>query len=185
LPLDKKVLLYAPTWRDNEYYEKGAYKFTQALDFDLFQEKLGDEYVCIVKYHYLVKENRDWSAYKDFIYKYDMCEDIAQLYLVADMMITDYSSVMFDYSLLRRPMLFFAYDLEDYKDNLRGFYFDFLEEAPGPIARTTKELTDSILYYKQEDYKAKYEAFHNKYNHADDGNASRKVVELIQEIRGV
>lgn len=185
LPPDKKVLLYAPTWRDNEYYEKGAYKFTQALDFDLFREQLGDEYVCIVKYHYLVKENLDWTAYKDFIYKYDMCEDIAQLYLVADMMITDYSSVMFDYSLLRRPMLFFAYDLEDYKDNLRGFYFDFIEEAPGPITRTTQELIDSIINYNQEEYAAKYEAFHNKYNHADDGNASQKVVELIQEIHTV
>ncbi len=185
LPPDKKVLLYAPTWRDNEYYEKGAYKFTQALDFDLFREQLGDEYVCIVKYHYLVKENLDWTAYKDFIYKYDMCEDIAQLYLVSDMMITDYSSVMFDYSLLRRPMLFFAYDLEDYKDNLRGFYFDFLEEAPGPITRTTQELIDSILNYNQEDFAAKYEAFHNKYNHADDGKASQKVVELIQEIHTV
>lgn len=182
LPLDKKVILYAPTWRDNEYYEKGAYKFNQALDFNLFREKLGGEYVCIVKYHYLVKENLDWSVFKDFVYKYDMCEDIAQLYLVADLMITDYSSVMFDYSILKRPMLFFAYDLEEYKDNLRGFYFDFLAEAPGPVVRTTGELTDAILYYDAEEYASKYEAFHNKYNHADDGKASRKVVQLIQDI---
>lgn len=183
LPLDKKVILYAPTWRDNQYYGKGAYKFTNALDFDLFREKLGDEYVCIVKYHYLVKENLDWSKYKGFVYNFDMCEDIAQLYLVSDMLITDYSSVMFDYSILRRPMLFFAYDLEDYKDNLRGFYFDFLAEAPGPITGTTDELIDSILNYNEEEYALKYEAFNNKYNHVDDGNASRKVVELIQKIR--
>jgi len=184
LPLDKKVLLYAPTWRDNQYYAKGAYKFTNALDFDLFREKLGDEYVCIVKYHYLVKDNLDWSAYKGFVYNFDMCENIAQLYLVSDMLITDYSSVMFDYSILRRPMLFFAYDLEDYKDNLRGFYFDFLKEAPGPVTRTTGELIDSILNYKPEEYASKYEAFHKKYNHVDDGNASRKVVELIKKLSG-
>lgn len=182
LPLDKKVLLYAPTWRDNEYYAKGAYKFTSAMDFDLLRDKLGKDYVCIVKYHYLVKENLDWSAYEGFVYKFDMCEDIAELYLVADMMITDYSSVMFDYSVLKRPMLFFTYDLEDYKDNLRGFYFDFLEEAPGPITRTTPELIDTIINYNENDYKEKYEAFHNKYNHVDDGNASKKVVKLIEDI---
>lgn len=182
LPLDKKVILYAPTWRDNEYYEKGAYKFTQALEFDQFREKLGNEYVCIVKYHYLVKENLDWSAYEGFVYKYDMCEDIAQLYLVSDILVTDYSSVMFDYSILRRPMVFFTYDLDEYKDNLRGFYFDFLEEAPGPITQTTDELIDSLLNYKPEKYAVKYEAFHNKYNHADDGNASKKIVKLIEDI---
>ncbi len=182
LPLDKKVILYAPTWRDNEYYDKGAYKFNQALDFDLFREKLGKDYICIVKYHYLVKENLDWSKYKGFIYKFDMCEDIAELYLVSDMLITDYSSVMFDYSILKRPIFFFAYDLEEYKNNLRGFYFDFLAEAPGPITRTTKELINSILNYQSEDYAIKYEAFHNKYNHADNGKSSEKVVKLIQDI---
>ncbi len=182
LPLDKKILLYAPTWRDNEYYEKGAYKFNKVLDFNLLREKLGNEYVCVVKYHYLVKETLDWSALKGFVYKFDMCEDIALLYLVADMLITDYSSVMFDYSILKRPMLFFTYDLEGYKNNLRGFYFDFLEEAPGPIVRSTEELIDSILNYNGEEFALKYDAFHNKYNHADNGNASQKVVQLIQNL---
>lgn len=182
LPLDKKILLYAPTWRDNEYYAKGAYKFNNAMNFDLLREKLGDEYICIVKYHYLVRENLDWSAYEGFVYKFDMCEDIAELYLVSDMLITDYSSVMFDFSILERPMLFFTYDLEEYKDSLRGFYFDFLEEAPGPITRTTEELVESILTYNAEEFKNKYEGFHNKYNHADDGKASGRVVELITEL---
>lgn len=184
LPPDKKVLLYAPTWRDNEYYSNGSYKFSRAMDFDLLREELGQEYVCIVKYHYLVKETMDWSAYSGFVYKFDMCDDIAQLYLVADMLITDYSSVMFDYSLLKRPMLFFAYDLEEYKDNLRGFYFDFIKEAPGPIARTTKELAQAILNYDPKLYEEKYLAFHEKYNNADDGHASEKVVGLILELSG-
>ena len=182
LPLNKKIILYAPTWRDNEYFDKGAYKFSQALDFDLFRETLGQDYVCIVKYHYLVKENLDWSAYTDFVYKFDMCDDIAELYLVSDLLITDYSSVMFDYSLLKRPMFFFTYDLEEYKNELRGFYFDFLKEAPGPITCTTKELIDSILYYRAEDYAKQYETFHNKYNHVDNGKASEKIVQLIQDL---
>ena len=111
-----------------------------------------------------------------------MCEDIALLYLVSDMLITDYSSVMFDYSLLNRPCLFFAYDLENYKDNLRGFYFDFIKEAPGPIVTTTKELIKEITDYTPEKYAEQYNTFRLKFNHADKGNASAKVVDLIQEI---
>lgn len=182
LPLDKKILLYAPTWRDNEYYHKGAYKFTSAMDFDLLSKSLGEEYVCIVKYHYLVKENRDWSRYNGFVYDFDMCEDIALLYLVSDMLITDYSSVMFDYSLLNRPCLFFAYDLDNYKDNLRGFYFDFIEEAPGPIVSTTQDLISTIKEYNHDEYEEKYKAFSLKFNHADKGNASGEVVDIIQSI---
>lgn len=182
IPLDKKVILYAPTWRDNEFYGKGHYKFNPPLDFTLLQEKLSEEYVMIVKYHYLVMDQVDWTPYKGFIYSCDLSYDISALYLVADMMITDYSSVMFDYSLLKRPMLFFCYDLEEYKDTLRGFYFDFLSEAPGPVTLTTEELIDSILNYDSSEYQDKQEAFYQKYNHADDGKASQRVVELLQKI---
>ncbi|MFV0342350.1 MAG: CDP-glycerol glycerophosphotransferase family protein [Anaerocolumna sp.] len=182
LPLDKKVILYAPTWRDNEYHHKGAYKFNSAMDFDLLKENLGDEYICIVKYHYLVKDHRDWSTYKGFVYDFDRCEEISQLYLVSDILITDYSSVMFDYSLLNRPCFFFAYDLENYKNNLRGFYFDFIKEAPGPIVTTTMELIQAINEFDPKDYEEKYKAFTKKFNHADNGKASDKVVNLIQKI---
>lgn len=181
IPLDKKVILYAPTWRDNEFYGKGHYKFSREMDFDLMQEKLSDEYVMIVKYHYLVMDKINWKPYEGFIYSCNLSYDIADLYLVADYMITDYSSVMFDYSLLKRPMFFFCYDLEAYRDTLRGFYFDFLEEAPGPVTQTTEELIDSILNYKPVQYQAKRDAFFDKYNHADDGRASEKVVELIKQ----
>ena len=182
LPLDKKIILYAPTWRDNEFYGKGQYKFNPPLDFQKLRDSLGEDTVMIVKYHYLVMDQIDWTPYKGFIYSCDLSYDISNLYLVADMMITDYSSVMFDYSLLKRPMLFFCYDLEDYKDTLRGFYFDFLTEAPGPVTLTTEELIDSILHYNHGTYQQKQEAFYQKFNHADDGNASKRVVELIEKV---
>lgn len=180
IPIDKRVILYAPTWRDNEFYGKGKYKFNPSLDFNALRDSLGDDTVMIVKYHYLVMDQIDWTPYQGFIYSCDLSYDISDLYLVSDMMITDYSSVMFDYSLLKRPMLFFCYDLEDYKDSLRGFYFDFLAEAPGPVTQTTEELIASIKNYDPSLYKEKQEAFYRKYNHADDGHASEKVVELIQ-----
>lgn len=182
IPLDKKVILYAPTWRDNDFYGKGQYKFSRAMDFDLMMEKLSSEYVMIVKYHYLVMDKVDWKPYAGFIYSCNLSYDISQLYLISDIMITDYSSVMFDYSLLKRPMFFFCYDLEEYRDTLRGFYFDFLEEAPGPVTQTTQELVDSILNYYPDEFKDKQEAFYQKYNHADDGRASEKVAALIGEI---
>lgn len=181
LPSNKKIILYAPTWRDNQFYKKGEYKFASAIDFDALQDTISDEYVMIVKYHYLVKDNVDWSKYEGFIYQYGETEDIASLYLVSDILITDYSSVMFDYSVLNRPMIFFTYDLEEYKNTLRGFYFDFLEEAPGPVVLDNEALIKAIQTYNFEDWKDKYEAFHNKYNHCDDGNAGSRVVELIKK----
>ena len=98
------------------------------------------------------------------------------------MMITDYSSVMFDYSLLMRPMFFYCYDLEEYRDELRGFYFDFEAEAPGPISQTTEELIQDIENYQAKDYAEKYEAYHKKFNAIDDGHASEKIVGLIEDI---
>jgi CDP-glycerol glycerophosphotransferase len=181
LPQGKKIILYAPTWRDDQFYQKSIYKFTSEMDYDRMKAELGDEYVMIVKFHYLVKDNIDWSKYGDFIYEFDQHQDIAQLYLVSDLLITDYSSVMFDYSLLKRPMFFFAYDMENYKTNLRGFYFDFLATAPGPIVETTDALTEAILTYDAGAWQDKYDAFAKRFNHADDGTASEKVAVLIEE----
>lgn len=181
IPVDKKVILYAPTWRDNEYYDGKRYKFATTLDFQKAKDALSDEYVMIVKYHYLISEKVDWTGYEGFIYSFPANQEISDLYLMADLLITDYSSVMFDYSLLKRPMFFFAYDLENYKKNLRGFYFDMLEEVPGPISKTTDELIRDIKTYKVEEWEKKYENYSAKFNHLDNGEASLGVVQRIQK----
>lgn len=182
LPKDKRIILYAPTWRDNEFYGNGIYKFNTGMDFSLLMEELKDDTVFIVKYHYLIKDNIDWSPYEGFIYTFDIDFDISLLYLVSDMLVTDYSSVMFDYSILRRPMLFYCYDLNEYKDILRGFYFDLITEAPGPVVTTTRKLIQSINEYDYKMYEDKYDAFVTKYNHADDGNASARIIEIITKL---
>lgn len=179
LPLDRKIILYAPTWRDNEFRGDGEFVFSTDMDFSCMRESLKDEYVMIVKYHYLVSAEIDWSPYSDFIYTFDETKDIAFLYLVADMLVTDYSSVMFDYSLLRRPVLFFAYDLEDYRENLRGFYFDFLKEAPGPISRNTEQLIKDIKHYSAEEWTEKYQLFAEIYHQFETGTASRQVLKTL------
>ena len=183
IPKGKKILLYAPTWRDNEYHRRSMYKFVTAMDFDLLNEKLSEDYVIIVKYHYLVVEDIDWSDYEGFVYTFKAETDIADLYLISDMLITDYSSVMFDYSILNRPMFFFMYDLESYRDELRGFYFDILKEIPGPISKTTEELISDIERYDPSTYEEKYRAFRDKFNKMDDGKASQRVINRILELK--
>ena len=180
LPLDKKIILYAPTWRDDYYLSRGKYRFKMPFDLEKISSILNDEAVLIFRAHYLVSESLDSIKGKPNFYNFSIKEDISDLYLVSDMMITDYSSVFFDYANLKRPMLFYAYDYEHYRDNLRGFYFDIEEESPGPFI-TEKE--DFYLYLKEYiqkgefiDYKPNLEKFHKAYCAWEDGNASRKVL---------
>ncbi len=182
LPADKKIILYAPTWRDDEASGIGRYRFSSALDIDSLKEEFEGDMVLVIKYHYLVNDNTDWSAYKGFVYMFDQSVDIASLYIVSDMLVTDYSSVMFDYSLLGKPMYFYCYDLERYKNELRGFYFDFENSAPGPISTTTDELIEDIKQCREQEYVDRYDAFARMYNPWDDGNASHKV---IKEVLGI
>lgn len=181
LPLDKKILLYAPTWRDNQFYAKGKYKFNLQLDLDKIKEQLGEEYIIILRMHYLVAENLDLSSYEGFVFDFSNHEDIRELYLISDMLITDYSSVFFDYANLMRPMLFFVYDIDNYRDNLRGFYFDFEEKAPGPLTKSTDEIIDVIRNIDQVGYEPNIvtKEFYNKFCYLEDGNASKKVVEEV------
>jgi CDP-glycerol glycerophosphotransferase len=177
----KKVILYAPTWRDNQFHRKGKYKFDLELDLLSMKEELGDEYVVILRLHYLVAENIDLSPYEGFVYDFSKYEDIRELYLISDLLITDYSSVFFDYANLKRPILFFVYDLEDYRDNLRGFYLDFEESAPGPLYKKTSQIVQEIKEIDSSGYEIskKYEEFYQKYCYLENGCASKRTVEAI------
>lgn len=179
LPQDKKIMLYAPTWRDDAYYDKANYKFVTGMEFDRMQQAFEENYILLIKYHYMVRETIDWSNYHGFIYEMDAAIDISELYLISDLLITDYSSVMFDYSLLKRPMFFYTYDLDNYKNQLRGFYFDLTKEAPGPVVTDTEELIQSIMDYEPSEYTKEYKKFCEKFNTYDDGHASEKIVQLI------
>ena len=178
---DKKVILYAPTWRDNEFFDNGQYRFTLQLDLKKMQEILGDEYVVVLRTHYFIVNVLDLSEYKGFVYNASTYDDIAHLYLIADLMITDYSSVFFDYANLRRPVLFFMYDIEKYRDALRGFYIDVEEELPGPILMTSDEVINSIqdLPRITENYGNKYQLFYEKYCGWENGTSAKRVVDAV------
>lgn len=181
LPSDKKIFLYAPTWRDDEISGQNSYKFKPQLSFDKMRDALGEDSVLIVKYHYLIMDAVDWSPYEGFVYTFDQSRDIAELFLVADALITDYSSVMFDYSILGRPMYFFAYDLDKYRDELRGFYFSYEDHMPGPVSRTTEELIHDIKEKTPEEYRERYQAFHDKFNNWDNGTACEQICRLVRK----
>ncbi|MCM3029703.1 CDP-glycerol glycerophosphotransferase family protein [Niallia sp. MER 6] len=179
LPLDKKIVLYAPTWRDDQFYGKGKYKFDLELDLDQLREELGDDYIVVLRMHYLVAENFDLTPYVGFAYDFSNYEDIRELYLISDLLITDYSSVFFDYGNLKRPMIFYVYDIETYRDKLRGFYFDFEKKAPGPLAKTTDEVIHYIKLAEKEPLNEKFEEFYNTFCYLEDGDASKRVVEEV------
>lgn len=180
LPMDKKVILYAPTWRDNQFYGRGRYKFDIPMDLKQMKEELGDDYIVVLRMHYLVAENIDLQDYADFVYDASYHADIRELYLIADMLITDYSSVFFDYANLRRPMLFYVYDIEEYRDTLRGFYIDFEKEAPGPLIKTTDELINEIKLLEEGfEITENIQAFYDKFCSLEDGRASERVVNQI------
>ena len=178
LPKDKKIILYAPTWRDNQHKSGVGYTYKTEVDFDNLRNELGDEYIILFRAHYFVANAFDFAKYKGFVY--DVCnyDDINELYIISDILITDYSSVFFDYSILKRPMIFYMYDLEEYKGKLRDFYFD-ISELPGPIIEKESDLIKAIKDTNKFKYDKKYKAFNDKYTYLDDGKASERVVKEI------
>jgi len=174
----KRTILYAPTWREYESNGVCDSRFEPPIDFDRLYEVLKEEQSeLIIKYHYYVKEKPDFTKYGGVIR--DSAEDIAELYPLCDLMITDYSSTMFDYAVLKRPMVFFAYDLERYEAE-NGFYFDYEKLVPGPLVRTQEDL---FAVLKQDFdfgvFFGKQEAFYRRFASADDGKAAEEAVNCL------
>ena len=183
IPLGKKVILYAPTWRDDQIYKVGHYKFEMPLDFDALQKKYSDDCVILLRMHYLIAECFDLSAYQGFIYDFSQVVDINELYLVSDLLITDYSSVFFDYANLRRPIIFYCYDIEVYRDRLRGFYFNIEREAMGPVVRDMDALISVLEIFNQEgvfsSYDQIYHDFCRAYCYLEDGHSTKRFIQHI------
>lgn len=182
IPLDKKVVMYAPTYRDNQFAEKGKYTFELPFDLDDFRKSFGDDTVLILRMHYLISNALDISDYSDFVYDYSNYPNISDLYLVSDLLITDYSSVFFDYAYLKRPILFYPYDYHLYKEELRGFYLNYEKDLPGKIAKNSKQLLEEInhaLAHPDMSANQKFMNFYNRFCAINDGLSSLKVVNYV------
>jgi CDP-glycerol glycerophosphotransferase len=178
---DQRVLLWAPTWRDDQRDRRGRYELPLPFDLATWDYILGGDDVLLFRGHQLVQHTvgsklsglravRNVTTYPD----------IQDLYLVADVLITDYSSVMFDFANTRRPMIFYAWDLEIYRDNLRGFYFDFETEAPGRLVTDLDGLHDAIAGASDDPgAQARYDAFVQRFCSLEDGHAAERVVNAL------
>ncbi|WP_336029056.1 CDP-glycerol glycerophosphotransferase family protein [Geodermatophilus sp. FMUSA9-8] len=177
----RTVVLYAPTWRDDLVFEgKGERDFEFPVDLAAFTERLGEDHVLLLRLHNMVSDRlesieglpvRDVSNHPD----------IRDLYLAADLLVTDYSSTMFDFAVTGKPILLFTYDLADYRDRLRGFYVDIEEIAPGPLLSTSDELLDAIadLDAVRAASADRYAAFRETYTSLEDGHATDRVLDLF------
>jgi len=178
IPMGKRVILYAPTWRDDDYYSTGNYKFSLKIDLDQLKAQFEEDFVLLLRMHYLVAEQFELNDYNNFVFDVSSYNDIGNLYLISNVLITDYSSVFFDYANLRRPILFFTYDIEKYRDKLRGFYFNIEEEAPGPLVKSTDEIINYLQLIRDGKYQLPlaFERFYNKYCYLEEGNSSERVI---------
>ncbi|WP_367365620.1 CDP-glycerol glycerophosphotransferase family protein [Pediococcus parvulus] len=179
---NKKVILYAPTFRDDDKTSAGKQDFKLNLNIEAMYKALHEDYVVLFRQHAIVKTKLYIPDYfKDFFIDVSKFSDVQQLYLLADMCVTDYSSVMFDYAITKKPLLFYTYDYEDYKENLRGFYIDFEAEAPGPLLYDTDQLIDAVQHIDQveKNYESKYQQFYNKYGYIENGTSTKKVIDAV------
>jgi len=174
----QRVVLYAPTWRDNlrvgRIFDKVLY-----LDPHEVVERL-DDAVVLVRGHYnsvRAAENVDPDRRVIDVTRYP---DIADLYVAADALVTDYSSVFFDFVLTDKPMVFLAPDLAEYRDDNRGFYLDYHETRPGPVCLTTAEVVDTLR--GPDTYATRREQFREEFTPHDDGKAAARVVDAILSV---
>ncbi|APX94955.1 hypothetical protein BWR19_08400 [Halomonas sp. 1513] len=176
IPSGKKIILYAPTWRDDKDKENGIREFDLAIDFASLYSQLGNDYVVIYRPHYFIKNSFDFSSYKNFVFDGNLVNDINLLYIISDILVTDYSSVFFDYGILQRKIIFFMYDYDLYANDLRGLYLD-LSELPGEVVYNQEDLIKSIS--KSELDKERLRIFKNKYCTYEDGHSSKRAIETL------
>lgn len=171
----KKVIFFAPTFRGNG--QSTAYYPIEKLNMDLLYEKLKHDYVFLFKLHPFIDNKSIFpSQFNDFFHDFSEYKEINDLLLVTDILITDYSSVCFEFALLNKPMIFFAFDLEEYTEQ-RDFYYDYNSFSPGVIVKTTEEIVTKIV---DEDFATeKIQPFIKYYYDDFDGKSSKRFVEKI------
>ena len=180
LPAGKRIAMYVPTWRDNQH-DGAVYRFELRLDLAAARQRLADDFVLLIRGHHLMAGWEPAAAHAGFVFDVTGYPDINDLLGLTDVLITDYSSVMFDFAPTGRPMLFFTYDLEHYRDQLRGFYFDFTAAAPGPLLTTSDQVVTALadLDAVAASYRQAHADFTARFCPLDDGKASARAYDRI------
>jgi CDP-glycerol glycerophosphotransferase len=173
IPESQRVVLYAPTFRDDAPFSRGP-------EVQQLARELGDDYVVLLRTHNI--DARALSLGQDARFK-DVSHypDNRELFLAADVLVADYSSLIFDFAVTRKPIILFTPDLAHYRDELRGFYFDWEAEAPGPLLATVPEVKAAIENVDAvvERSKDAYARFVERFCHLDDGHASERAADAL------
>ncbi len=180
VPEGATTVLYAPTWRDDDVQRDTTSDVPFALDPSDFAAALGADHVLLARAHNLAT-GRSRMAEVPGVHDVSYDPDVRDLYAAADVLVTDYSSVMFDFAITGRPIVFYAYDLDRFRDEIRGFYFDLLSDAPGPVVRTQEELFETLRRMPEitEEYAERYAAFQQEFTALEDGRATDRVLERL------
>ncbi|WP_229847339.1 CDP-glycerol glycerophosphotransferase family protein, partial [Kitasatospora griseola] len=182
VPPGRRVVLYAPTWRDDRRGAGDRFEVDLHLDLAAARAALGHDHVLLLRPHV-----HCGGALPDDDFVRDVADypDVQDLLLVADVLVTDYSSVMFDFAVTGRPMLFFTYDLEHYRDRLRGFTFDFERHAPGPLLTGSEQVVAALRDLDPARYRENYRAFRERFCPLDDGGAAARLVDRMLALGAV
>lgn len=167
---NKKVILYTPTFRDGQLTN-----YQLALDIKKMYQAFSEDYVLFIKVHPAVSYVLN-DEYADFVYDVSDYYDTNHLLLFADLLITDYSSIPFEYALLNKPIIFFAYDIEQYSKE-RGLVADYHKQMPGPIVSTTEAIIQTI---KMDTFDMhRIQTFASQWNEYSTGQSSLNVAKII------
>lgn len=153
------------------------------INFRIFERRLGEVYVLLIREHVVVASKLNIpEEFRHNIINVSKYPDIQELMIASDTLVTDYSSVMFDYGVLKKPQIFFAYDLDKYGQDLRGFYLDYHKDLPGPIYQDPYELANDLKNLDQiaEDYKPQIDAFYDKFCSLEQGKGSKIISDVIK-----
>ncbi|MFF7454945.1 CDP-glycerol glycerophosphotransferase family protein [Kitasatospora sp. NPDC008115] len=190
IPEGRRVVLYAPTWREDRPRPDGdGFRLDLRLDLDRARKALGDDHVLLLRPHAHVREPLTGTG-DGFAVDCADYPDVQELLLITDVLVTDYSSIVFDFAITGRPVLFFTYDLAHYRDSLRGFAFDFEAQAPGPLLDDSAALVEALRELADTGgavpagYAERYRRFQEVHCALDDGGAARRVVDRMLELGG-
>ncbi len=182
---DVTTVLYAPTWRDDDVQRDATSDVPFALDPEAFAATLGPDQVLLARAHNLAT-GRSRMAELPGVHDVSYYPDVRDLYAAADVLVTDYSSVMFDFAITGRPIIFYAYDLDRFRDSIRGFYFDLFDRPPGPVVGTQEALFEALgrVPAIATEYAGRYADFQREFTSLEDGHATDRVLARLGLSKG-
>ncbi|MFR2232283.1 MAG: CDP-glycerol glycerophosphotransferase family protein [Roseburia intestinalis] len=182
IPLDKKVILYAPTWRPYNWLGENHFCHEEVMDYQKLYKAFGEDCVFLCRVHHLERGTCQFSDYPGFLFDVTDYPDVNDLYRISDLMISDYSGTIFDYANLKRPIVLYMYDEERYIQHANGLNFP-LSELPGVITHDQEEMSAAVR--QQLDtfvYDKKYQHFNETYNCLDHADASGDILRAVIEL---